>query len=478
MRTRFALPALLPALLAAPTTQAQPQISASSAPAPAESFETFLARVKNPAPWFTWGLDLRVRNEYFDNAISLSETSVRHEQDVLRMRGRLWTTFSATTNLVLNARLAAEPREWFKPAFAGAYLGQTGTEWRYGLIDSLNVKWSEAFGQPLTLSIGRQELQLGDYYDWWLVLDGTPGDGSWSTFLDSARATYNVEAISTRLDLIYINQHARVDEGLPALNAHQDSYNNMEQNEQGVVVYASNKSLKNVQADGYFIYKHDDQEFANGDNADIYTFGGKVTGSPAEHWQYSVEGAYQTGSKEDRILGTFDERDIAAYGGKAKIAYLFKDSWKNQLSLGGEYLSGDDPKTDKDEMFDILWGRWPRWSELYIYSYINETGRRVAQLNNIGRFGPTWTCNPAKGMTVSLTYNALFAPESTPTRAAAPALFSNSGNFRGHYLQAILKHQFSKHLNGHLWGEWVWEGDYYSRQDTMTFLRAEMMYSF
>ena len=33
-----------------------------------------------------------------------------------------------------------------------------------------------------------------------------------------------------------------------------------EQNEQGVVLYGSNKSLKNTQIDGYFIYKRDSAE--------------------------------------------------------------------------------------------------------------------------------------------------------------------------------------------------------------------------
>jgi hypothetical protein len=475
MKKLFALSPLLTAMLVASTAQCQ-GASTPNTPGPTEeSFEALLTRIKNPAPWLAWGADLRVRNEYFDKAISLSGASAVSEQDVLRIRSRLWITLSASTNLVLNTRLANESREWFKPAFAKAYGPHTGLEWRYGMIDALNVKWNEAFGQPLAFSIGRQEIQLGDYYDWWLVMDGTPGDGSWTTFLDSARVNFNVASVKTKFDVIYINQHARVDEGLPALNMHQDLNSNMEQNEQGVVLYASNKSLKNVQADGYFIFKHDDKEFTTGDDADIYTFGGKLTGTPAEHWQYSVEGAYQTGTKSDMF---FAERDIDAFGGKAKVTYLFKDSWKNQLCLGGEYLSGDDPNTEKDEMFDILWGRWPRWSELYIYSYINETGGKVAQLNNIGRVGPSWSCSPTDGMTVSVTYNALFAPQETPTRALVPALFSRSGNFRGHYLQTLIKHQFSKHLTGHLWGEWVWEGDYYASEETMTFLRAEMQFTF
>ena len=144
----------------------------------------------------------------------------------------------------------------------------------------------------------------------------------------------------------------------------------------------------------------------------------------------------------------------------------------------GEYLSGDNPKTGKDEMFDLLWGRWPRWSELYIYSYIPETSGKVGQMNNIGRVGPSWSCNPIKGMPASVMYNALFAPEETPTRTVAPTLFSNNGNFRGHYLQAVLKHQFTKNISGHLWGEWIWEGDYYAQRDLMTFLRAEVMFTF
>ena len=189
----------------------------------------------------------------------------------------------------------------------------------------------------------------------------------------------------------------------------------------------------------------------------------------------SIKYVYQFGNKKD---WTFDRREINSYGGKARLTYQFKDKLSNQLCLQGEYLSGDDPATEEDEMFDVLWGRWPRFSELYIYSYPMETAGRIAQLNNIWRIGPTWSFVPLKGMTLSATYNALFAPVDSPTRAINPALFSNDGNFRGHYLQALVKHQFNKYLCGHVWGEFLWEGDYYAQRDLMTFLRAEIMFSF
>jgi len=92
--------------------------------------------------------------------------------------------------------------------------------------------------------------------------------------------------------------------------------------------------------------------------------------------------------------------------------------------------------------------------------------------------------HPIKGLTASLMYNALFAPEDTPTRditgtsSSNPEEFSKDGNFRGHYLQAVLKHKFNDHVSAHLWGEWIWEGNYYAQRNLMTFLRAEVMFTF
>jgi hypothetical protein len=183
------------------------------------------------------------------------------------------------------------------------------------------------------------------------------------------------------------------------------------------------------------------------------------------------------------------DRNLSAYGGNLRLTYLFKDFLNNQVSLVGEFLSGDDPATTgQDEMFDILWGRYPRWSDLYVFGFSYETGGRSAQMNNLGRVGPSWSMNPIKGMTFSAMYNELFAPQEVPTRRVDPyriyptvpsvPQFSFEGNSRGHFVQASLKQQFSKHMSGTLLGEFVWQGDYYAAGDLMTFLRAELMFNF
>jgi hypothetical protein len=480
--------------LAAQSQTTSTQSAKRPAPEPS-SFEKFVQDAKKPTDWLSWGADFRARNEYYHEIVSLTESDDLHEQDVVRFRARLWTTAEIVTNLTFNGRISAEPRLWMKPSFTSAYKGQTGMEWRYGIADTLNVKWDMIFDQPLTLTAGRQDILIGDYYDWWLVADGSPADGSWTLFMDAIRLAWQAEPIKTRFDMMYLQQYAHPDEWIPTIgDAHygdqatlnRTDYFLTEQNERGVVLYGSNKSVENMQIDGYFIYKHDDREdfdFKNvkrspGDNGDIYTVGAKITGAIGDHWSYSGEAAHQRGQKEDRILGIDDTRDIQAYGAKARITYALKDKLNNQFGFAAEFLSGDDPDTEEDEMFDILWGRWPRWSELYIYSYAVETGGRIAQMNNIVRFGPQWSLTLAKGLTFSAAYNPLFAPQDTATRALNPGAFSGDGNFRGHYTQAVLKYQFNKHLNAHLWGEGVWQGNYYDNHDFMSFVRAEIMLTF
>ena len=470
-------------------------VAAAPATPPATAFDNWTKEVKNPTDWLTWGADLRLRNEYVNNALTLSSAGPRSAVDYFRFRGRFWTAITPVTNLTVNARLAAEPREWMEPANAGQYGYRSGFEERYGILDLANVKWNNIVDQPLSVTAGRQEIMMGDPDDWWLVCDGTPGDGSWTMFFDSIRTAYEAKDIQTKFDVVYIHQNALPDEWIPTIGESSGNtsplghrpYYLTEQNEQGVILYASNKSFENAQIDGYFIYKGDRRTdtnlIKNGDNADIYTFGAKITGTPADHWSYSAEGAYQFGSKQDPMVlpayGTTTRRDISAYAGKTKLSYLFKDQMQNQVSLVGEFLSGDDPNTKgRDEMFDVLWGRYPRWTELGTWDFAVETAGKYLQMNNLGRVGLNWNVTPVKGLNFNAMYNALFAPESIPTRTIAPTRFSNSGNFRGHYLQSILKYKFNKNVSAQVKGELLWEGNYYAQRDLMTFIRSELMFTF
>ena len=323
---------------------------------------------------------------------------------------------------------------------------------------------------------------------------------------DVEAATFDLDQAKTKFDIMGIVQYAEPDEWMPTIGSSTTAgspnrYTLTDQNEKGAILWVANKSIKPANLDGYFIYKHDTRQnnpppgatsaangtgtYASGDNADIYTLGARVSGLLQDHWQYSAEGAYQFGRKQDPRLTHSDAgaaaaanyHDMHAFGVNSRLGYLFRDKMANEVYLAYEFLSGDNPGTGDDEMFDVLWGRWPRWSELYApYSYIPES--RTAQMANIWRLGPGWSVNPVKRMNFSVIYNVMFAQQDVPTRANVPTAFSNTGNFRGHYLQAILKYQFSRHLSAHLWSEFVFPGNYYVSDQTMTFLRGEVWLTF
>ena len=469
-------------------------VAPNAPPPPAlSSTEKKIEDIKNPVPWMNWGADLRIRNEYFRDLLTLNPRAALAEQDYFRFRGRVWTSITPVPDVSLNARLASEPREWMQPAGYSVYSPHSGLDMTAGVFDNLNVKMKNIVGLPLTAAVGRQDVFMGDG---WLVGDGTPYDGSWTYFLDSARLTYDLKDQQTTFDAIGIIQSARDSAWMPVINANQDRLLT-EQNEKGAIFQVANTSMKAANLTGYFIYKHDDaasmplaqaQKY-HPDNADIYTLGGRVNGLLSEHWKYWAEGAYQFGQKQYPILvspyvtaGTFHNMD--AFGANTKLSYMFKDRLNDQLTMSFEFLSGDDPQSGNDEMFDLLWGRWPRWSEIGLYSYAAET--RVGQEANLIRFGPTWSLNPIKAMEFSASYYALFAQTDTPTLGATqtlPAndprrLFTNNGNFRGHFASAVVKYKFNRYVSGHLWSEFLFPGDYYVNRVAMPFLRAEVAFAF
>jgi hypothetical protein len=495
--------------LAAPLLLAQGQsvqTTPTSKPTPALSpTEQTIQDIKNPTSWLSWGGDLRARNEYYNNAATLTSdpklnsAAALHSQDYFRFRGRIWTSLKPVDDLSFNARLAAEPREWMEPTpvatYRGQSIGKSGFEPRYGIVDNLNVRWQTPFDAPLNITVGRQDITMGDG---WLVLDGTPSEGSWTVFLDAARVTLDLKEQHTTVDVIGIVQSARPDEWLPTLGPSTQAgspnhYILTEQNEKGAILWVANKSLSAANVDGYFIYKGDTRvnstkTFAAGDNADIYTVGARFSGLVQEHLKYSAEGAYQWGNKQDPALNqsgnnkllssdaqSTSYRHLSAFGVNSKLTYLFKDPLNNQLAFAYEYLTGDDNATGSDEMFDVLWGRTPRWSEIYAVGVAAES--RGSQMANYHRFGPSWSFTPAKNLDFSATYYALFTDQDVPTRTKAPKSFAG-GDFRGQLAQTVLRYKFSSHLSGHLWGEMFFPGDFYTSHQTATFLRAELMLTF
>lgn len=422
---------------------------------------------------FTWGADLRLRQVFIGN-VGLNEDSPTADRTFQRYRGRLWATYSPIEHLSGSARLMWEGRHYNKPNQDDYRLLET---WYSGgiLFDQLTLDVNRLGGAPVALKLGRQDIRLGDG---WLVLDGTPIDGSRTFYLDAARATIGIDSIGTTLDLIYLDQSADTGRFPQSLNG--ETEDQTEQNETGAILYAQNKSLvKDTALDGYFIYKHSRPELNplnirinNGfpfpspsDSGDVYTFGLRGDSKPHPRWGLRAEGAYQWGTRNDR--------DLNAFGFTGRATYSLNDPKANRVYAGYEFLSGDDPGGD-DQAFDPLWGRWPQWSELMVYQWPLET--RVAEATNLHRLNLGWGMQAHPTTLVTLDYHALWADEENTRTRAQLVNISQDGNFRGHLATGWIKTKLNKHVSGHLVAEYLWPGDFYARnrRDESYFVRAEL----
>ncbi|MCD6365507.1 MAG: alginate export family protein [Planctomycetes bacterium] len=424
--------------------------------------------------WMKLGADLRLREIVSPNLLLNKED--RHFQ---RVRLRAWAAVEPMEDLDLNVRLVYEPRHFYEPNRSARtrtayYIDDSDWTVNEAILDKFNAKWSsDALGLPVTVTVGRQDIILGNG---WLVLDGTPLDGSRTIFFDAARATIDLEENQTKVDLIFVEQYADSDRWLRPFG--DKDFHNMEQDERGVIAYVTNKSLEKTQLDGFFIYKQDRQvigaqagdvgaaTWQAGNNGEIYAVGGRVVGELQEDLGYRAEFAHECGHKNGA--------DISAFGVNTRVTYEMKDAKKNTFHADYEYLSGDDPDTATNEQFDPLWGRWPQFSEMLCYTVALEN--RPGETTNLHRLGVGWACNPAKKLQLKTDYNLLFADKQSYTAAGQAGYFDNDNCFRGHLVTAKLGYKWNRHVSGHLLGEMFFPGNFYSntRNEVGGFFRCEV----
>ena len=431
------------------------QLFGTSTDEHAEPTASWAERIKEPMPGWTWGFDLRLRDTYINNGITLNQKDPNHEWHWQRQRARVWTRIAPVDDFEINLRLAWEGKHFARPRDFENWSPTSA------VFDLANVKFSDIADSGVTVQLGRQNLMLGDR---WLVMDGTPLVGSTTAYFDAARLTVDLADADTTLDVVYLEQDAEEDDWFDPLCDEEKHI--LEHDETGFIVWLTNKSLERTQLDGYFIYNRRSPALATGDQAELYTVGTRVEHQFSDRLTARANGAGQFGRKNGVRH--------CAFGLLSRLSYQCADAWHSALRFDYEYLSGDNPSTQADEGFDVLWGRWPRFSEMIIYTYAGET--RIADFTNLHRVSLGWTGHPREKLELCSDYHLLFAAQNP--LEGQPGF--GGGGFRGQLISGVLKYQFTPQLSGHLLGELFCPGDYYDddRGDPAAFLRAQLVYSF
>ncbi len=407
-------------------------------------------------PAFDWGANLRLRQEYLANVYDFSEAA-EDDYNSIRVRSQLWGSWTPGERWKLFAMIANEHRHWLK---SNKGLEDADFEIHELLVENLYLEGKQIRGTPFGFVLGRQNLFYGEGFVCW---DGGPLDGSRTAYFNALRLTAAFE--KRRFEIHLISDPER-DRYLTPVNDQRQRL--IEWDETGAGLYYIDESMEKRKIEAYYFYKNERDDGGEYPESDIHTIGVRASGEAAENLTFSAEGAAQMGDR--------GSSNRLAYGGHATLKRAFRPF---ALSGGGIYLSGDDCSLDRYEGWDPLYGRWPKWSDLYIYALAGERG--AAYWENIASLWLGGDYAPIDRLSLELRLRFLWAPEARWEDWPEPCSNPPTGTFgefayRGTMSIVKLNWTVNEYLAGHLLWEAFRPGDYYTMsEDTAHFLRWEIL---
>ena len=403
---------------------------------------------------FRFGFTERTRFVTWDNAITLSDAADAGNT-FTRHRTSIWGDWRPMDNLQFYAKFTNEFRYYFKPDNRDFDIHEI-------IFDNLYVKFTPSPSIPVTLTLGRQNIILGEGF---VVMDGHPLDGSRSIYFNAARADVKLSN-NDNLILFYTYQPT-TDDILPLINDKNQAL--VEKPETGIGIYYQTKFDNSLSLHAYVINKKVDTTAIDSVEEKFNTFGARVNFPLTENISLTAEAAYQN--------GTTGSNNRNSYGGYAYLDYStgFAVPLPKKVSAGVITLSGDDSSTKDVEGWDPIFSRWPKWSESYIYTQILENGGKVAYWSNfISIYGKLFF-DISDMFNLDVHYHHMLSQYEMPSTSL---LASGGGTTRGDLFIAKLNAAIDTHLTGHILLEHFMPGNFYTPSaDGYTWFRCELMYN-
>jgi hypothetical protein len=348
-------------------------------------------------------------------------------------------------------------------------------------IDNLYINYTTGGDNPLSVTLGRQNLIYGEGF---ILLEGAPWDGSRAIYHDAIKVS--LKRGKTTFDLLGIANNT-YDNLFPTAKFYdkdkqykqlfKDAEGNKWMNdgaENAIGLYVKNAASAGKSFEGYYFLKMESPDpwlpkpsitDAQLEDLTLHTIGGRAVYPFTENLGVVTEWAYQMGSQSDHKQ--------SSYGGYLDVNYK---AWpkKSGVATAGVYaLSGDDPETADIEGWNPIFSRWPKWSELYIYSTIgpetNGGAGKVAYNSNMLVPNLKYVMDIIPGLNVTLWYHNLSAFQEG----------LGGGKARGNEFQCWVKMKFNNFFTGHVLYDYFIPGNFYpDGADNAKFIRFELMYTF
>jgi len=467
--------------------------------------KTTLETILQPTDWFSWGADLRLRQIYQENNEDLMTDDTPlvfpggnndDNRHYLSVRTRLWAKvgplpfsqvaeLEAPNGLSAYVRMTNEAYVWFQqegrpPNDPHDHFFRKGN-WNEIVFDNLWVEWQRILALPVSMRVGRQDLMYGRG---WVILDGTPYDTSRTIYFDAIKTTLHFDEAKASLDFVVFDNKGYQTRLAPI---NEQDARTSDYDERGLWLYLQKNYMKNHDIHAYYIYKDGDQTDTRGNRLNpvpdprpqvglrgghvIHTIGGLVSGSfpdiaDAVVPDYYAEAGFQwgrEGSVRRRGFGFNSELGCALPG----------VIWKPRVHAGFEFLSGDDPTTNKYEGWDPVFGRWARWSEIFAYRCDAESA--PALMTNVQRYNAGVSISPTEKLKIGADFNHLRTDEEI--FAGVRPEFAG-GNSRGNLYSGTVSYDFNKYVSANVLLEYFTPGRYYaSSADEAVYARWELVFT-
>jgi hypothetical protein len=419
------------------------------------------------------GMSERIRNEYYNNTTDMNADK-NDQNDYFRIRTSVWGQVQYKSYITAYAKFTNEFRKYIKDP----KVPKRDFTWDEIFVDNLYLKLDSPC-KRFALTVGRQNLMYGEGF---ILMDGSPWDGSRSIYYDAVKlsATFG----KTVVDLLGID-NTRIEDRLPVIRSDELSDGKLkgqtkdqmmnDGEEKAFGAYVTTTAWSKAKIEAYGIRKIEKPNPwipkgpVNKSDLTLNTLGARLSGfAVTPRLGLTAEWAYQFGDQ-----GAINQN---SFGGYTYLTYQMWPDQKDAVSFGFIALSGDDPKTANNEGWNPLFSRWPKWSELYIYSIMNETiegASRVAYWTNL--FAPylSYTAPLTPKLTIILNYFNLNAMQA---RTFTDGILS--GKARGNEVQCWLKYVYNKNISGHILLDYLIPGTFYQEPRTPgPFIRGELLFA-
>lgn len=373
-----------------------------------------------PARAATWTptFDLRVREEVLDGVYHFAGDA---DRDWIRIRTRLGVVYEANSSRV-EVRLDNEHRHLRTP--------RREPDFDEVIVD--RAVWSWHPNAHTALTVGRQDIIWPGGF---LVLEGHPLDGSRSIFHDGLRLRTARGAWA--LDTAFVHNRKRNE----AVLIDEVGRDLADADETGLMLRASRGTWAVS-----LITKFESDPDEALEDLGTTTLGLRHA---TKSWHFEVAAQHQNGTVRVAADDASARGTGFAFAGEASKTWPLPGGWTAES--GGYFYSGLNGHL---RPFRTPWGRWPKWSEMYIYSLIGEsTPGRVHVA--------AWEDVAAPRLAVQRTITTRWT-ESLTLRGVTDLLWSPSKNeARGLLTEVGLRAAFAGGFAAHVLWERLHPGAYH-----------------